>query len=504
MTAAAALYGVFHTGTVRVALPLDELREVIMRPPSFSPLPTTGPGLLGAVNLRHVVIPVLDLCVLAGYDRLDEKQGRVIVIVAVGDQMFGLVAEEIEGVTRVTEEALLETKVAGDRPALFSHTFERPEDLEVVSLLDAEAISKLPGVPIVRDTSPRGSVVGIGEEMRADSTRRTVLLLRCGPIGLCIDVGHVYSVIPQLTLHSSPLDGALCRGVVHLHDKAVPAVDPLQLLGLGALPDDGNLRGLVIAMPRGLVVLTVSDIADIVSVPVGEILPLPPIGMRKDGFLTGVMRVESGDQHLLIDGEALRADAELDALGNLGVPLPGREGAAASPGVVAKQATGGQPEAVVKEGPDGRRVVPSVRKFLTYSVGMEAATPLGQITEIVPYPQHAIDLEGGALLGIFTHRKLSVPLLSLPALLGVAEPPDRATARVLLVDAPGGELIGFVVPALHAIEDSVWEESVRKDGGDPGSLLQRGPLVKIGTEEQGRLLPSIDLTELVAAELVTY
>src|SRR3712207_6031360 len=134
---------------------------------------------------------------------------------------------------------------------------------------------------------------------------------------------------------------------------------------------------------------------------------------------------------------------------------------------------------------------------------MEAATPLGQVSEIVPYPGNAIALDtGGALLGIFTHRRLSVPLLSLAALLGLPDPVDPATARVLLVEAPGGELVGFVVPALHAIEDSVWEESAPKGTGEPGTMLQRGPLVKIGTEAQGRLLPNVDLTELVAAELV--
>ena len=153
--------------------------------------------------------------------------------------------------------------------------------------------------------------------------------------------------------------------------------------------------------------------------------------------------------------------------------------------------------------PDGRRVYASVRKFLTYSVGMEAATPLGQITEILPYPENAIELDsGGSLMGVFTHRKLSVPLLSLSVLLGLADPVDRATARVLLVEAPGGELVGFVVPALHAIEDSVWEESAPKETGEPGAMLQRGPLVKIGTEAQGRLLPNVDLSDLVAAELV--
>ena len=492
MTTTEARYGVFHAGGVRAALPLDELREVIMRPARFSPLPATAEGLLGAVNLRHVVIPVLDLRRLAGYAD-DGDQGKVIVIVARGDQLFGLLADEIEGVTRIRSEALLAVSVGGERPALFSHTFERPEDGEVVSLLDAEAISRLPGIPVVHDTGPRASIGGLGE-IDTDRSRRTVLLLRCGPVGLCIDVGHVHSVVPHLTLRPSPLDGSSVRGVVHLHGKAVPAVDPLKMLGLGSVPDDGNLRGVVLAMPRGLVVLSVSEIADIASVPVGDVLPLPPVGMRKDGFLAGVLRTGSGDQHLVLDGEVLRADAELDALGSLGVPLAGA--GAAQPAATGR-ATREQ------DRPDGRHVVPSVRKFLTYSVGIEAATPLSQVTEIVPYPGNAIALEdAGALLGIFTHRRLSVPMLSLPALLGVPGTPDPETARVLLVDAPSGELIGFVVPALHAIEDSVWEETAPKENADPGALLQRGPLVKIGTEAQGRLLPNLDLTAMVVAELV--
>ena len=485
-----ALYGVFHAGEVRVALPLDELREVIMRPARFSPLPATATGLLGAVNLRHVVIPVLDLCRLAGFGAQPDD-GRVIVIVAREGQVFGLLADEIEGVTRVCEDALLETTVAGDRPALFSHTFERPEDRAVVSLLDASAIARLPGIPVVRDVGLRPPV-GAGA---GDSSRRTVLLLRCGPVGLSIDVTHVHSVVPQLTVHPSPLEGATCRGVVHLNGHAVPAVDPLQMLGLGELPDDGALRGLVLAMPRGLVVLTVSDIADIAAVPVDDVLPLPPIGMRKDGFISGILRTGSGDQHLLLDGAVLRADAELDTLAGLGLPLAG----AAEAAPPAADAVHDVPD----QGPDGRRVYASVRKFLTYSVGMEAATPLGQVTEILPYPENAIGLDtGGALLGVFTHRRLSVPLLSLATLLGLADPVDPATARVLLVEAPGRELVGFVVPALHAIEDSVWEESAPKGAGEPGTMLQRGPLVKIGTEAQGRLLPNVDLTELVAAELV--
>ena len=482
------LYGVFHAGDVRMALPLNELREVIMRPPRFSSLPAAAEGLLGAVNLRHVVIPVLDLCKLAGFGATEEGDGgRVIVIVAREGQVFGLLADEIEGVARVTAEALLETHVAGGHAALFSHTFERPEDGAVVSLLDAAAIAARPGIPVVKDVGLRAPV----GEGGLDHSRRTVLLLQCGPVGLSIDVTHVHSVIPQLTLHSSPLDGNTCKGVVHLHSRAVPAVDPLGLLGLGALPEGEIMRGLVLATERGLVVLTVTDISDIAAVPHDDVLPLPPVGMRKGEFLDGILRLGDGRQHLLLNGAAMRADAELDTLAGLGLPLDSGDETPAEP---EKVSTG--------ETKDGRRIVNRVRKYLTYSVGMEAATPLEQITEIVPYPEHAIGLDSGSeLLGVFTHRKLSVPLLALGLLLGLSDPVDTGTARVLLIDTPGGELVGFVVPALHAIEDSVWEEDGPAESGDPSTMLHRGRLVKIGTEEQGRLLPYVDLHALVAAEL---
>ncbi|GGK83117.1 chemotaxis protein CheW [Mangrovihabitans endophyticus] len=482
-----ALYGVFRVGAMRVALPLDELREVIMKPEQFSSLPATADGLLGAVNLRHVVIPVLDLCRLAGSPCPDD--GSVIVIVAQDGRVFGLLADEIEGVTRVTPEALLKTDVAGDQAALFSHTFERAEDREVISLLDAQAIAGRPGVPAVCDVGLRPPTMFAGD---GDRSRRTVLLLRCGSIRLCIDVRHVHSVIPQLTVLPSPLEGQICQGVVHLHGRAVPVVDPLRLLGLGAQSDEAQLQGMVLATERGLVACSVSDIADIITVPAGDMLPLPPIRVGRVGLLTGVLTTEDGDQVLVLDGEALRADAELDTLASLGLPLDNRDAEPAKPS---------RAEAAA-EGPEGRHVVTSVRTFLTYSVGMEAATPLDQIAEILPYPPHVTHLTGGgALIGIFTHRRLSVPLMSLPALLNLGDATDPATARVLLVDTPGGELMGFAVPTLHAIEESVWEEAGPKDKGEPGTALQRGPLVKIGDDGHGRLLPHVDLKELVAAEL---
>ncbi|MFI5840073.1 chemotaxis protein CheW [Catenuloplanes sp. NPDC051500] len=500
------LFGVFRISRIRVALPLTELREVIPCPPAFSPLPARAPGLVGAVNLRHLVIPVLDLRQLTGIE--DTADDQVIVIVAQQGRVFGLIADEIEGVSRVSGDALMRMSVGGELPSLFSHSFERPDDGAVVSLLDAEAIAALPGMPVVQDTGPRGVPVE-AEGVVADASRRTVMLITCGEIGLAMEVNDVHSVIPTLTVRSSPLDGPACRGVVHLHGHAVPAVDPLGLLGLGAMSEDGTLRGVVLALPRGLIVLTVNDVAHIASVPNADVLPLPPLGMPKSEFLSGVLQYDGAQQYVMVDGAAMRRDAELDALAALGLPLDPRKAAAAT-----ALANGVTPTPEVEERPHpvgeqraggGRHVVQSIRKFLTYNVGVEAATLLSQIGEILPYPREIIPLDfGGAIKGVFTHRRTSVPLLCLPTLLGRYEEIHPETSRVLLVaverEDGSSSAVGFVVPALHAIEDSVWEES----GGEneySGLSLSNSPLVKIGTEDQGRMMPHIDLHRIAAAEL---
>jgi purine-binding chemotaxis protein CheW len=499
--ASEAIYGVFTVGEAQVALPLSELREVIPCPTTFSQLPASALGLVGVVNLRHLVIPVLDLRQLVGMDATGGSD--VIVIVARDERVFGLLADEIRGVSRVPADALMEMAVGGQTQPVFSSSFEQPEDGSVVSVLDFTAIASMPGVPVVHDTGPRpqsalaavagGDDTGDVDYIRTgDASRRTVMLLRCGEIGLSIDVNHVYSVIPKLVVKPSPLIGAECKGVVPLNGRAVPVIDPMMVMGLGSLTTNDALRGIVLSMPRGLVVLAVNDVTNIESVPAEDVLPLPSSGMTASQFIMGALLIPGKGQYLVLNGETLRADDHLDDFAGLGMPLEGTEDA------VTAGAGRRRPEpAEGEQPPEGRRVEPNVQKYLTYNAGIDVATPLVQISEILPYPTDYIPLEnGGTTQGVFTHRRATVPLVHLTTLLGRYESVDRASARVLLVDAPGG-YVGFIVPTLKQIEESIWLE-VEQPEDDYATSTPSKRLVKVGTPEQGRMLPYIDLSKLAA------
>ena len=149
------------------------------------------------------------------------------------------------------------------------------------------------------------------------------MLLRCEPFGLCIDVTYVHSVIPELLVKSSPLDGQSVRGVVRLSDREVPVIDPLAFLGLGALPAGGAERGVALHFERGLIVLSVSDVVRIVPAPADQVLPLPDSGLPASGFVEGILSPAGSDPYLLLDGATIRASEELDTLAALGLPVGG-------------------------------------------------------------------------------------------------------------------------------------------------------------------------------------
>ena len=87
-------YGLLTVAGVEVALPLSVLREVVPCPSELAELPVSAPGLLGAMNLRSLVLPVVDLRVSFG-GPVDRCADQVVAVVADGGQVLGILADEV-------------------------------------------------------------------------------------------------------------------------------------------------------------------------------------------------------------------------------------------------------------------------------------------------------------------------------------------------------------------------------------------------------------------------
>ena len=464
------VYGLLRMADMEVALPLSALREVVPCPAELAGLPAAAPGLLGAVELRRLVLPVLDLAAVLGRPAA-RRPDQVVVVVAAGGQVLGLLADEVRGISQVPAATLVPARTEGGG-LLFSATFRHPETGTAHSVLDAAAILALPGVPTVADLTRDAAATG---GARVDGDRRTLTVLRCGPYRFAVDAVHVHTTLPTPDVRPSVLTSRTCPGVVEFSGREVPVVDPLVLLGLGELPRDETGAGMVLDLGSGYVVLALSELLDLVHVADEDVLPTPPFALPRPDLLSGMVSVGELGDCLVLDGAGLLADPDLNGFASVNTALEvapaGRHGGVSNAAAVA----GGAPS------------------YLTFSVGVDVTTPLDQVAEILPWPATLTATAVGGLLGLITHRRAAVPVLCLATLLGRSERPVGPTSCLLLVDVDGSP-VAFAVDALRSIEPRTWtddEQPVRGDAADRGATLRTAPLVRVG--EDGRLLPDLDL-----------
>lgn len=92
-------YLTFLTHDRRFAAPITEVRE-IRNWSNPTTLPHAPPYLLGVVNLRGTVLPVIDLALRLGIGPTKEAPRNVFVVVEVGDRAIGLLVEAVADIVK--------------------------------------------------------------------------------------------------------------------------------------------------------------------------------------------------------------------------------------------------------------------------------------------------------------------------------------------------------------------------------------------------------------------
>lgn len=505
-TAGGRTFGLLRMAGAEVAVPVGALREVVPCPAEISGLPVRTDGLLGAIAIRDLVVPVLDVRARLGLP--DPGHGeRVVVLVAHEDHTLGLLADGTGDVTHVDEAALQPVRAGGDG-VLLAAVFQHPATGRVVSVLDVAALMALPGVPTVHVPARTATDAPAAVPVAGAGPSRTLTLVRCAGRTLGLDVADVHTTLATSAAAPSALDGPLCHGVTAYRGREVAVIDPLALLGLGRMPAQETAAGLVLELPDGYVVLALSALVGIVDVPADTILPLAAFAVRRPDLVVGLTDVTGTGECLVLDGRALHTDEDLAAFsamntavggGELPDGTPAADPAAQGAGIDLGALAGAlDPDAVVALDPRGGRA------SLVCSVGDDVVTPLAQVTEVVGFPATLTPTDrGGAALGVVVHRGTAVVVLCLRTLLGLQPPVDVAASCLLLVEEDGAHF-GFAVDELRTLEPVSWEQADRPPAPgilEPADALRHAPLVSVGGAPG--LLPELDLRAIARAVRAT-
>lgn len=127
---------VFSLAGERYGIELSHVLEVIpLR--ELTPMPCTPPFVLGVVNHRGRILPVLDFRRLLDLADQGIAEGSKVIAVDAGGMSFGIFADAVSGVERIGADKVAPARatMAGDR-----QTFLLGVTSEMVAVLDLEKI----------------------------------------------------------------------------------------------------------------------------------------------------------------------------------------------------------------------------------------------------------------------------------------------------------------------------------------------------------------------------
>ncbi len=139
MTASEVAFVLLEMAGRRCAIPCEHVLEIIPAV-KLTSLPDAPEAVLGVLNLRGEVVPVVDVRARLGERELAAYQH--VVIVRAGDRLVGLAADEVLDVQRVAEPAIRRPGdlTGGGGPGIAQLGGEMVVILDPRSVLDAEAV----------------------------------------------------------------------------------------------------------------------------------------------------------------------------------------------------------------------------------------------------------------------------------------------------------------------------------------------------------------------------
>jgi purine-binding chemotaxis protein CheW len=93
----------FELGDQSLGIDIMAIREIRAWSPA-TPLPNVPAHIRGVVNLRGVVLPVLDLRMRLGWGLTDPTTRHVIIVVRIGEQLQGVIVDAVNDIVTIRME----------------------------------------------------------------------------------------------------------------------------------------------------------------------------------------------------------------------------------------------------------------------------------------------------------------------------------------------------------------------------------------------------------------
>lgn len=457
-------YGVVRIGDTSIGISLDNLSEVF-HSRGQQTLPIDSDQLQGGVDLRGSLVPILNMSLVGSFCRKD--QSTELGVVLEHEQMsLAFYVDEIVGIANVSKDMIgqiVENKPTRD--AFFGSIF--PFNGRFVSILDVAQVFAIPGV-----FAANRSEVGVVER---GAKGPPMLTFTAGGALYSVPAVDVHAAVPKQEIEETAIKSGPCLGEITYHNRRIPVVCPVTILGLGKRHTRTLSEVVVLRFPDdlllGIAVDAIRDIRTFSSTKESNV----PVWQVEPNLIEKVLVDDDAKQIFVVNVARLRKSkhvVDIASLSRVDEQKP------AEPSVGEGNETAGQ---VTKER----------ERYLVVELHKRVAIPLLQVTCILDQPQNLTPANSNTngFQGYFSRRGETIALVDLRERLGAGQV-QHEKAQVLMT-GDNKRQTGFLVDHVLGIEVSQWRTKTNDDA-PPG----QEPIVQLGAGKSVQVLPFMDLTAL--------
>ncbi|MCM4076053.1 chemotaxis protein CheW [Paractinoplanes hotanensis] len=291
------------------ALPIDQVQEIVQAPESISHVPNAGSRVLGVVDLRGRLLPVVSMRRVFGLQVTPLEPQNRIVVVSIDGGVVGVVMDTVREVLRVPHQlvAPLPGFMAGDGRRSEVESVCRLEDgKRLVSVLSVNRMFDSPEVrnEIAEHQGHDDPPQTDEEQSMADDGRgdeELFVVFRLDDEEYAVDVDTVQEIIRvPAALIRVPKSFDFVEGLVNLRGTVLPVVDLRTRLGLPRGERDERQRIVVLIIGGVRTGFIVDSVAEVARVGRQVLEPAPQLSAEQARLVSRVANLPEQKRMLLL------------------------------------------------------------------------------------------------------------------------------------------------------------------------------------------------------------
>lgn len=491
-------YGCFRYGSMNLAVPIGSLREVVPYQ-TLTELPSSTHYVAGAIDLRGILVPVLNLARLFNKTEPEQELGCIIVIRHQG-KVVGLLANEIQGLYFLDPEQCSPIHSEPGAESILSATLKHSDINLISSLLNVPSLFLLKGWIAAQDQeiglNDQNAMVAIKEQNQTGMKGNIpLMLLKSKNHEFAVNPTDVEATFSNPDIKTQEFSNRLFLGTFNYRGDEIPAIDLCELLGLSDDAQSGN-QMFVVRTAHGAIGLAIDEVLEITEIKSSKLAKVPTIGFSKPQYYASILdncdlpesivrKIKpTGCHQLILNIETIKNATEVIDL--------------------TKTYHQNTKKNHDTKNEYGTQNVMSERRLITFQTHREMATPVEEVSEILRYSTQIEKARFSCeVLGVLTNRGKSIPVFDTAFLIDGIQGTLDENSSVLVFDIEGSPL-GFAVQRLRSIEPINWE-NVAPSLGQTNALeipdRKEQRIVEVGTADEKRVLDVIDFVEIARWKL---